>query len=635
MSTTFRVEAFIIPSLNYETGASENMIDDVKVAYKLQESVFNSQLGSINEESEYSDNSVLNKSWRSDNDFPTIKADSTEPKEEPRKPGTLLTNDSIVNKENPQGSIINSVRELNSNEFFNNSNYDGRKNDELMKHSNMDLSQWDFDSNSTGDIVIDEPIYDIPYIISEESERKTSKFRRKFEIGEFISSSGKKTCKLPISSKVYVTHSSSLLSIDERPEDCDIQFCCHGFKSGCTSSNQRPEQITEEVFEINWMKRLENLRAREAAIREKEAMLFDRERLLFKKERELRILERLIKDKLKHVELCYKRHRHQNIYSAEGETVISKDGSSERTVNLCDNLGIMGFEENYFDNVQETLLTRQVNNRTSKAPDQRINSANSRSGKPELSKTTIKSSDSVTSESSAEGRKSSVKSNSSQNSRNSLQLAPEPCAPASLARPLQRASCDSTRFSSTRRRRKPKISYDDLDSTLSADIGDSSFIVTSKIFDPITLKKPQAFTRSVMDPKISSVVGEDKVLKRISDNILVSKDKDTKFQNYGLIDFEKIGGNRNFVADENLGSHFNAERGISSRASTRKHNDNNTKERPTSWNAEQNEWLQKKRMAYNSTIRRIPIEHMDKENLQKKVESKKKLSVVKKFSIFR
>lgn len=64
MSATFRSEAFIVPSLN--RASSENIIDDVKVAIMLRDSP--RKLECINEDSEHSDYSILDKSEIEDED---------------------------------------------------------------------------------------------------------------------------------------------------------------------------------------------------------------------------------------------------------------------------------------------------------------------------------------------------------------------------------------------------------------------------------------------------------------------------------------------------------------------------------------------------------------------------------------
>lgn len=174
-------------------------------------------------------------------------------------------------------------------------------------------------------------------------------------------------------------------------------------------------------------------------------------------------------------------------------------------------------------------------------------------------------------------------------------------------------------------KQKPKIAYDDLDSTLSADVGDSSFGgVTATKFNPNMFKKPVAFRKTITEkkPRNKEPTGhgfeETKILNKFSQNIMVSQNASTKFQNYGLIDTSRPK------------SANDADSAKEKRP-----------ERPISWNAENDDWLQKKRQQYNMSIRRLPVsnnkenQQRGQENLEKNVVKPKKEGKMRKFMIFR
>uniref|UniRef100_A0A0C9RZG3 Uncharacterized protein n=1 Tax=Fopius arisanus TaxID=64838 RepID=A0A0C9RZG3_9HYME len=629
MSTTFRVEAFIIPSLNREI-PSKNLIDDVKVAKLLRDNDFSSKLECIQEDSEHSDHSILEKSSENFTEHEEVvegHQQSADYLNEPIYDVPFSCREKLKNKDkNIETNVGVKCSDIEENINTSNST-------DFVKLE-INYSESDEDANSKE--IPAEPVYDIPYLCGR-NQQKPSGFIKKLETAEFsplFRNEQFRESKMPL--QRLSIRSSSLMSIDERgetPEDCVNQFCQHGFKNGCTAITQRPEQVTEKIFEFNWMRRLENLRAREAVIKEKEAMLFDRERLLFKKEKELRILERLLKDKLKHIELSSKRFKHPGIESEAVDEFNERSEDSqgfkqnlERSLGSLETLGSTSSVQTILSkssNVsQNTIISRGKNSRDSsnKMGDRNIgNSLTEKIGREGMACA------SVTSESSTDGKII----NNPPNSRSSLMT-------SNFAVPLQpdglihssKGSIGYSGYTSMTTKRKPKMSYDDLDSTLSADIGDSSFVVTSRIFNPAVIKKPRAFTRTFSERK-PHIEGE-KVLKRLSENIFVSKNSDTRFQNYGMIDLGRI--DERIEDNDKRCSYLNLEKGHHKGKEKVK---KDSKERPVSWSEEQNEWLQRKRMAYNCTMRRIPNERFDKENLQKKCEMKKKVSMVKKFSIFR
>ncbi|XP_020298695.1 uncharacterized protein LOC109862939 [Pseudomyrmex gracilis] len=208
-------------------------------------------------------------------------------------------------------------------------------------------------------------------------------------------------------------------------------------------------------------------------------------------------------------------------------------------------------------------------------------------------------------------------------------------------------------YSSLRYKERPKISYDDLNSTLSADPGDSSFVRTSEQFLPHVYKKPNAFARSTsvrctklkdnaiasksqetidVEEKLEYNIDEEKVLRRFSENIQVSQDKNTKFQHYGLVNQTP----RNIQAEcdshnQGVFSYLNLE--VDDKHIRKP--DSIPTTRPNSCNIEMDEWLQKKRLAYTLATTK-PSDN--KENLECNiVKGKSKKSSKKKIfkNIFR
>ncbi|KZC04758.1 hypothetical protein WN55_09557 [Dufourea novaeangliae] len=182
------------------------------------------------------------------------------------------------------------------------------------------------------------------------------------------------------------------------------------------------------------------------------------------------------------------------------------------------------------------------------------------------------------------------------------------------------------------------ICYEDLDTTLSADIGDSSFVQTSQKFNPKLYKKPYVFTRSASERRgkyaskgsnlnfqvqnLGSVreefdapvgIEQGKVLDRVTKNISASQDKNTKFQNYGLID-HNTGKPSKVPTMENEKKYSYLDLETGSRLYSHQRLIKNTKDRPMSWNEETNEWLQKKRKAYNMTAKKVLENTENKEN---------------------
>jgi len=365
---------------------------------------------------------------------------------------------------------------------------------------------------------------------------------------------------------------NSLTSIDERSEETKLNdFCHHGYQNGCTAVVPSPEEVSDEIFRENWLRKIEILRQQEIILKEREINLQNREREVFKKEKELRIAERVLKEKLRQIE-----EQQKDIEA------IQKRNYAERTTQLLECKSLDEFSNKNFDEYAKEKLKK------SQLP---MNSYE------EKNKEFNKKANLIHSKSYAPSKQSNSSNvNTNINSYNSMQY--------------------KERF---------KISYDDLDSTLSADIGDSSFIRTSERFNPAVYKKPYVFTRSAsmrqfkqksqialnIEERPGHVIEEDKIIRKLNENICLSQDKNTRFQNYGFVNMpenlqSKVEHNSN--NEGNLSSQHNLE--TNDKISQHKPV-GVSKERPISWNEETDEWLQKKRQAYNLTIQKS-IE--DKEN---------------------
>ncbi|XP_012285909.1 uncharacterized protein LOC105702709 isoform X2 [Orussus abietinus] len=449
-------------------------------------------------------------------------------------------------------------------------------------------------SRSTEDFKsFEEPIYDTPYEVKSNSKLQKTLTEVKPPTGEsrmhrFRSQSPGLDAPRPPPRTV------SLKPIYEREElsneDSD-RFCYHGFENGCTASVQKPEEVSQEIFKTIWLQKLETLRKKETTLKDKEIALEDFERLLRKRERELLILERLAKEKMRKAELYLKRCKSsqsaENIYaereiafdvrssasSKDSNEHCDKDSKNDFTHHLpvvnnaqTENIGVVSEV-----NVEDRILRNPPNSRSSLAPASLHGSSNSHLG----------------------------------SNRGRISV-----------------------YGSFRSKPRPKITYDDLNSTLSADIGDSSFVVTSRKFDPEKFKKPHAFTRPVDERHV------------IQENV---QDRSTKYQNYGPVD-EKVsrisngkstGFENKHSMDDKRFSYLNLESG---KVDIRSKHKESSKDRPISWNEEANEWLQKKREAYNLATQRMPMEdYENKENFgaKSRMSFKEKKGRGMKFTIFR
>ncbi|XP_066582406.1 uncharacterized protein [Prorops nasuta] len=159
-------------------------------------------------------------------------------------------------------------------------------------------------------------------------------------------------------------------------------------------------------------------------------------------------------------------------------------------------------------------------------------------------------------------------------------------------------------YSSCRFKERPKITYDDLDSTLSAAIGDESLIVTSQKFNPVLFKKPLAFQRTFSEhyknkslsqlkktfkDKVSSSCSEETIITRRHSYIFPPQDKSMQFQYYGPIDGNTASEINTSI--NKIGKEFNCRQYNNKSKSFRE-------SRPVSWSEETKDWLERKRFAF-------------------------------------
>ncbi|EFN83821.1 hypothetical protein EAI_12645 [Harpegnathos saltator] len=387
---------------------------------------------------------------------------------------------------------------------------------------------------------------------------------------------------------------NSLMSIDERSESSSntdsklSDLCHHGYKNGCTAAIPSPEEVSEEVFQENWLRKIETLRQREAAVIAKEMNLQNRERQLFQREKEIQIMQRLLQDKLRQIECEQKQQDLRNVNKRLKE-VGRKSKSEFRESQEQDH----SLERN-----EHTSIVQANEPAKSEKPRNILPPVDSYERIKELEK---KPRNFVRSKSYWSRHSSSNKLNS---------------------------------YSSMRFKERLKESNDDLNSTLSADPGDSSFVKTSERFNPEAYKKPYAFIRSASErwnkqnyKTVSKVqimpeekLQEEKVLRKLSENINATQDRDTKFQNYGLVDCRPDKVPATMVPNPEHNP-TNEEKFSYLDLATDKKAPSRLKDRPVSWNEKTNEWLQKKRQAYNLATKESTE---NKENIQCNIVMKQK-----------
>ncbi|XP_023314496.1 uncharacterized protein LOC111693614 [Trichogramma pretiosum] len=578
----FRVEAFIVPSLckTIEEENPINQIDDVKIANKLKD---------LSPASSADDSSLSNNS------------SGTGAGAEDKHNNSLNNSLNSCEKTDDYDEFSGLFFQIDEHIYDEIVPLDHAKN-RVSLDVKIDPRPAITDPPKTEyskvTLKIDEPIYDEPFVGNLTKINPINNAINTYDVPQspaWVLGTSKYR-RFGIVAPKIPKRSSSLMSITEDIENfheaLQPELCCHGRKNGCQLKHEKPEDISEDIFKENWMQKLDSLRKLETLLKDKEVALQSRERLLFKKEKELRILERLVKDKMRQVELYAKRFKQSLSADSIARNLESRssDGSKERSKSDPSNVPTLR------RNIRETA------------------------------------SSSNTLRNQAKSRNSIITTD-----RASYKTANSRCKPKSRA----------------------KVRYDDLDSTLSAANGDESMVVTATKFDSEMFKKPTGFARSASErrPRIEQKIAaarlaslietnessalvnviEEKTIQRISQNILATQDQDTKFLNYGLIDqkTDVAPVDKADTINQKKISYLNLESVNKSKATTN--------DRPTSWSEEADDWLKKKRMAYNLATKQASQEHVaDKENLNKQAKVnksvksvKKKETLKKKFSIFR
>lgn len=473
----------------------------------------------------------------------------------------------------------------------------------------------------------------------------------------------KETCKehdVYYTNEIHKIH--RLTPINEQNEDCKdslTDLCYHGCKNGCSANVPTPQEVSEKVFKENWLQKLEDIKQKETVLRNKEITLQNREKALFKKEREIQILESLWKHKLKQLDLYFKENK--DLQYLLKECSAQKD-NLESTSNI-DSTEREKEESCLNDNCTEMLMggidISKQNFCAQSVPMQHVSYSQIEQFEKRTDNTRI------------------IYKDSHQEKINTLSSSCSPVDNASVIKKVKNRSSlrnsiaakstysKSTYKSNNKAKESSKIDYSDLDTTLSADIGDSSFIQTAQKFNPDMYRKPYMFTRSASErhmkhvnnksslyletqnlnnpnEKSEALVGikQDKVLERVTKNIVASRDKSTKFQHYGYMDQNVDSGNKLCrIENEKRYSYLNLETG--NKLCSCQNLNKDLKERPVSWNEETNEWLQKKRKAYNMMIKKSRTDNKENLECNAKVSNKSEKVIKKKdiknriFTIFR
>lgn len=447
---------------------------------------------------------------------------------------------------------------------------------------------------------------------------------------------------------------NSLTSIDEKSEnslDTKLNnFCRHGYKNGCTASIPSPKEVSEEIFRENWLQKIEVLRDRETMLREKEINLQKRERELFRKEKELRITERILNDKMKQVDQQLKHQKDMRVGQMLEEAArllsgdMKFDSLSEEKISEKD---VMKKED--ISKREEVPKREEIPKKTEIPKKAEIPKQAEIPKKTEIPKH-------------AEiPKKIEIPKNPQLPIINPYERKEE--SNKKIIHPMRsnlsskKSSFSRTRSRATIRHKERPMNYDDLNSTLSAASVDSPTMRTSEWFNSALYKKPDAFKRSaserwprhkdntgklqkVIEEKPERVIEEGKIFRKVSDNICALQEKETKFQNYGLVDCIPGGisskternSDKDYThSEEKLSSYLDIEigekRSHRSRASVSKDH------RPVSWTNEMNERLPKKRQAHESTTRQSAENKENVTNAAETILTKNTKS--KKFFLFR
>lgn len=405
---------------------------------------------------------------------------------------------------------------------------------------------------------------------------------------------------------------NSLMSIDERSEnslDTKLNdFCRHGYKNGCTASIPSPEEVSEEIFRENWLQKIEILRDRETILREKEVNLQKRERELFRKEKELRIMERILNDKMKQVDQQLKYQKDMLVGKRLDEAARILSSDAEKSDNSS----------------EEKIPRKDVAKKENISKQEEVPKKDEISRKIEISKkaeilkrTEIpKKMDIPKKAEVPKDARPTINPCEKKEEFNKKIIHPRSNSSSSRKSSFSRIHS----YASIRYKERSKMNYDDLNSTLSAASIDSPNLRTSEWFNPTVYKKPHVFTRSAserwprhknatgklqkIEEKLEHVIEEDKIFRKVSDNICALQQRETRFQDYGLVDC--IPGDisskaeRNSDSEEKLSSYLDIEIG-----EKRSHRSlaSVSRDRPVSWTSETNEWLQKKRQMHDSATK--------------------------------
>lgn len=452
-----------------------------------------------------------------------------------------------------------------------------------------------------------------------------------------------------------------LIPINEQNEDCKdsiTDLCYHGCKHGCSATVPTPQEVSEKVFKENWLQKLEDIKQKETVLRNKEITLQNREKALLKKERETKILECLWKHKLKQLDLYFKENKDLQYLLIDYSTHNNNSGSANNM--HCNKLPKeeVCINDNFPENIGNININKQnchtQNSSTQHLPYNKIE---------QLEKQT----DNIGIMYKGLHQEKINILNSSCLPINNVSVAKKVKNQSDLKSSIAAKSSysKSTYRDNNKTKKSSKIDYNDLDTTLSADIGDSSFVQTSQKFNPEIYRKPYMFTRSASERHIKYInnksnpnleaqnlnyvdeksdtfagIAQDKVLERVTKNIVASRDKSTKFQHYGYMDQNMGPVNKVCrVENEKRYSYLNLETG--NKLCTCQKVNKDLKDRPVSWNEETNEWLQKKRKAYNMMMNKTHAENKENFEYNTKINSKSETGVKKKdiknriFTIFR
>ncbi|KYM93491.1 hypothetical protein ALC62_15849 [Cyphomyrmex costatus] len=389
---------------------------------------------------------------------------------------------------------------------------------------------------------------------------------------------------------------NSLMSIDERNEnslDTKLNnFCCHGYKNGCTASVQSPEEVSEEIFTEAWLHKIEILRNRETILREKEINLQERERELFRREKKLRIAERLLNEKMKQAEQQIKYQRDMLVENTLEKVAQKLSCDIEKSDNLVEEK----IPRKDYVPKKEDIPKKKEIPKAEEIPKKYILRKEEISRKEEIPKKLEIL------------KKTEIPKN--------LQPVINPCEKMEekIIHPMRqnslsrKSSSKVHSYATLRYKQRPKINYDDLNSTLSAASVDTLNVRTSVLFDPVLHKKPCTFSRSaserciknkdtagklqrIAEEKPEHMIEEKKIFRKVSNNICALQEKETRFQDYGLVDCipNSILGKVERNNENRLSSHLNLETG-----ERYGHRDqvSASKNRPISWTSETDKWLQ-------------------------------------------